>query len=178
MKKFIFVILALLLMCGVANATNIPQMTDPKNYPTVWTELVYNGSGSTITSAYVVQWDFASCDSDAGTVFDYQGMWVTKANAADDIWTAGVSTFGQDIPNGTVGRIIIKGPAVVYNAHSAPTVNTIVSATANGYVGAATGGADNCVLGVVIAASAANADIGGDATVDHSIVWVDPTLGE
>jgi hypothetical protein len=30
MKKYLFVILALLLTIGVANATNIPQMVDPK----------------------------------------------------------------------------------------------------------------------------------------------------
>ena len=179
-KRLFLIALAFLLIYGIAEATNIPALVDPKNYPTVWTELVYNGNttnAATIYSGYVVEWDFDSCDVD-NNVYDDMGMWVKKANAADDIWTAGVVEFGTDILYQSVGRIVIRGPAVVYNGASAPTVNTIVSATANGYVGAATGGADNCVLGVVIKASAAAVDIGGDATADHSLIWIDPTLGE
>lgn len=178
MKKFIFVILALLLTIGVANATNIPQAVDPKNYPTVWTELVYNGSGSTIGTGMSVVWTFDACDSDAGTIYDDTGMWVQTAGAAHSPWTAGVTSISHSIANGDVGRIIIKGPAVVHNNNSAPTVNTIISTTSAGYVGTYTPAADTASLGVVIKASAAGNDIEDEVHAGSSLIWVNPTLND
>jgi len=180
MKKLLFVIFALLLTIGVANATNIPQMVDPKNYPTVWTELVYNGSGSDIATGRVVVWDFSSCDSDAGTMYDYTGMWVKTSTAAHSVWTAGVTTPGHGITNGEVGRIVIKGPAVVQNGVSPapPTVDTIISTTSAGYVGAYTPAADTCSLGVVMKASAATVDIEADNGIGSSLIWINPTLND
>ena len=176
MKKYIFVIFAFLLLIGTANATNIPVATDPKNYPTVWTELVYNGSGSDIATGRVVQWDFDTSDSDAGTIFDDMCPWVKTADAANDIWTAGVTTIGQGITNGNVGRIIIHGPAVVHNNSSAPTVDTVVATTNSGYVGANTPSTDTKNLGVVIKASAAGNDVEADVGAASSLIYIDPTL--
>ena len=175
MKK-LFLILALLLCFGIVNsyATNIPTATDPKNYPTVWTELVYNGSGSTIVSGYVAIWDFDTSDSDAGTMFDDTCPWVKLADAADSIWTAGVVPLGQNIANGDVGRIIIKGPAVVASFTQTTTVNTVVSTTATGLAYDESGGADKTTLGIVIKESAAAVDIGGDATSEMTLVYVNP----
>ena len=178
MKKYLFIILALLLTVGVANATNIPQISDPKNYPIVWTEVVYNGSGSTITSGYVVQWDFDTSDSDAGTEFDDVCPWVKLADAASDIWTAGVVPLGQNILNTDVGRIVIKGPTAVYRGvnGTALTVDTVCETSATGLVQDETiTGGDKTFLGIVIKASAAANDISGDATSDFSIIYVDPT---
>jgi hypothetical protein len=179
MKKILLLVLAVLLMTGVAMATNIPTATDPKNYPTVWTEIVYNGSGSDIVSAKCVSWDFDTSDSDAGTIFDDMAPWVKLTSTADDIWTAGVVPLGYNIVNGTVGRIVIKGPAVVWNNGTAATVNTVVSAGSSGQVyDEAANATDEAVLGVCIKASAAGNDIGGNADTFFSLIYVDPTIYE
>ncbi len=152
MKKYLFVILALLLMVGVANATNIPQMVDPKNYPTVWTEQVYNGTGSTIQSGLIVIWDYDTSDSDISTAYDDMCPWVKMPTEADDIWTAGVTPYGQTILNGSTGAMIIRGPAFVVTGASG-TVNTLVGATATtGVTVDYAAGTDDCAVGRVIKA--------------------------
>ena len=176
-RKYLFIVLALLLTFGVANvyATNIPQMVDPKNYPTVWTEVVYNGSGSTIYSGYIVQWDFDTSDSDAGTIYDDTAPWVKTADSVDDIWTAGVVVMGSNILNGDVGRIIIHGPAVVkMSAAARCTVNTVVSTDAAGMAYDEAGGADLTTLGICIKASAAGNDIGAEVYADSALIYVNP----
>lgn len=179
MKKFIFVILALLLTLGVANATNIPVVTDPKNYPTVWTELVYNGSGSDIVSGYVVDWDFDTSDSDAGSIYDDTAPWVKVNSTADSIWTAGVVPFGQNIINGNVGRIVIKGPTPVKMSSSGQcTVNTVVSASSGKATDEAANAVDEKVLGICIKASAAGNDIGAEIYADSALIYVEPVIYE
>lgn len=181
-KKLFFIALAILFLFGIAEATNIPTLVDPKNYPTVWTELVYNGNtdnAATIYSGYVVEWDFDSSDSDAGTMYDDTGMWVKLCDGAGDVWTAGVVPLGQNIPYQSVGRIIIRGPAVVFRGvnGTALTAGQVCASTTSGYVADESVGADGAILGVVIKASAASADVDGDATADSSIIWIDPTVG-
>jgi hypothetical protein len=178
MKKYLFLVLAFLLAYGTANATNIPQVTDPKNYPTVWTELVYNGSGSDIATGMCVVWDYDTSDSDAGTIYDDTCAWVKTCDDESSPWTAGVTTIGQGIANGAVGRIIIRGPAVVHRAveGTAVTVNTQVSAGSTGYVEDEVVGSDEAILGVVIKASAAGNDIEGDIGTGSSLIMIQPTL--
>ena len=176
MKKYLFIVLALLLVYGVANATNIPMVTDPKNYPTVWTELVYNGSGSEIATGMVVEWDFDASDSDAGTIYDDMCSWVQLSDAANNVWTAGVTTIGQAIANGSVGRIIIRGPAVVHNNGTPATVNTVCASTSGGYVGTNTPGTDTMELGVVIKADASGNDVEADIGAGSSLIFIDPTI--
>jgi len=177
MRK-LFLVLALLLVFGVVNsyATNIPTVTDPKNYPTVWTELVYNGSGSDIATGMCVSWTFDACDSDAGTIYDDTGAWVQTSSDESSPWTAGVTTIGKGIANGAVGTIIIRGPAVVHNNNVLPTVNTEVSAGAAGYVEDEVVGSDEAMLGVVIKASAAGNDIEADIGAGSSLIFIQPTL--
>ena len=185
MKKILFMVLALLLVYGVANATNIPQMVDPKNYPTVWTEVVYNGSGSNIATGVIVLWDFDTSDSDAGTIYDDTGMWVKLDNDEASPWTAGVTTIAREtgassdiaISNGNVGRIIIKGPAVVHmTAAAACTVNALVSSNGAGKVLDESASAGEAVLGVCIKASAAGNDIEADIGAASALIYVNPTL--
>jgi len=166
-------------MVGVANATNIPQETDPKNYPTVWTELVY--SATNIATGMVVVWDFDTSDSDAGSVYDDMCPWVKVSATADSVWTAGVTTIGKvggtyAIQAGSIGRIIIKGPAPVHNNGTAATVNTICASTSAGYVGVNTPSTDTASLGVVIKASAAGNDVEADLGANSSLIYIDPTL--
>lgn len=184
-RKLFSIALAISLLCltSIAFATNIPQMVDPKNYPTVWTEIVYNGSGSDIATGRVVEWDFDTSDSDAGSIFDDMCPWVKSVNAANDVWTAGVTMLTAQsgsaaIPNGSTGRIIIRGPAVVHNNDSPPTVDTVVATTSSGYVGANTPSTDTSDLGVVIKASAAGNDVEVDVGAGSSLIYVNPTLSD
>jgi len=185
MKKILFVILALLLTYGVAQATNIPMVVDPKNYPTVWTELVYNGSGSNIATGLVVMWDFVTSDSDASAVYDDMCPWV-KLATGDGPMTAGVTTIAREvgastniaISNGNVGRIIIHGPAVVHRTTqgTAVTLETFVSGDSSGGVVDETCDAvDEDIVGTVIAISAAANDVEADIGSGSSLIYVDPT---
>jgi hypothetical protein len=175
-RKLFSIALAISLLCitRLASATNIPIAVDAKNYPTVWTETVYNGSGSAISSGYVVEWDFDTSDSDAGTIYDDTAPWVKSVDSTDDIWTAGVATRG--ISNGDTGEIIIKGPAVTrLFSPAACTVNTIAGSRATGTATDHDGTAvDEGTIGVCIKASAAAVDIYGNADAHYALIYVNP----
>jgi hypothetical protein len=171
MKKLFLVVFALLLMVGVANATNIPQMVDPKNYPTVWTELVYNGSGSTIQSATIVEWDFDTSDVDENQ-YDDMCSWVKVANGASDIWTAGVVPWGKTIANGDVGAIVIRGPTFVLEYSTSPAANEICATSADGGVTTDAASANTKSLGVAVNISPSVGPM-GSACSGYSIVFVD-----
>lgn len=165
MKKYLFIVLALLMMVGVANAAGIPQGLDPKNNPEVWTQLVYNGSGATIQSGLIVIWDYATADV-TEAIDDYRCPWIKMPTEADDIWTAGVTPYGYTIANGSSGSIIIKGPAFVLTGASG-TVNQLVGSTATtgATVDFAAGG-DDCTVGRVIKANPAGGLGAGYTLVD------------
>ena len=176
MRKYLFIVLALLLTIGVANAASIPVGVDPKNNPIVWTEAVYNGSGSTITSSYIVSWDFDTSNVDEAWDDDMCN-WVKTASEADDIWTAGVLPYGRDLANGDVGSIIIRGPAYVRLGASA-TVNQLVGAETDGQTVDYAAGTDDCALGRVI--KAAGHGHGPEATQgsNYPIVFVDVSCSD
>ena len=176
MRKYLFIVLALLLTIGVANAAGIPVGVDPKNNPIVWTEAVYNGSGSTITSSYIVSWDFDTSNVDEAWDDDMCN-WVKTASEADDIWTAGVLPYGRDLANGDVGSIIIRGPAYVRLGASA-TVNQLVGAETDGQTVDYAAGTDDCALGRVI--KAAGHGHGPEATQgsNYPIVFVDVSCSD
>jgi hypothetical protein len=150
MRKISLFLAFALLISGVAFATEIPQMVN-KDFPIVWTETVYNGSGSDISSGYVVQWDYDTSNP-AGTWYDDIGPYVQLADATYDPWTAGVTEWGKTMANGTTGRIIIRGPAFVMKAVGTDlTANEFVMSAADGTVAAYGGSADNeTILGVCI----------------------------
>jgi len=165
MKKLLVAFsLALLFGVGVAFATGIPQVVDPKNYPVVWTETVYNGTSSAIATGQVVQWDFDTSDP-SGTDYDDMTPYVKEVDAAEDIWTAGVTDIGVGIAALSEGVIIIKGPAFVQRG-TATTVNQLVGAEADGEVTDFAGGADDeCTVGRTI-----KDGIRGD----YSLIYIDP----
>lgn len=173
MKKLFLLVFALLLMAGVANATNIPQMVDPKNYPTVWTELVYNGSGSTIQSATIVEWDFDASDVDENQ-YDDMCSWVQTADGASDIWTAGVVPWGKTIANGDVGPIVIKGPTFVIEHSTSPAANNMCGSHTDGSVTTDAASANTAALGIAINISPSVGPM-GSACSGYSIVYVDIT---
>lgn len=174
MKKLFF-FLALLLVCGSASAANIPTAVDAKNYPIVWTESVYNGSGSNISTGRVVVWDFDTSDSDASTYYDDICNWVKVTATANDPWTAGVVPIDNGILNGERGIIIIKGPAVVYDGtgYDVLTANDIVaSSTTSGAIEeVSTVTTDGALLGVTILSNATNQGYAREA-----LIYVAPTL--
>ena len=126
--SFALVTLLCLSLTGIANATNIPQIVDPKNYPVVWTEEVYSNSAAAITSGYVVIWDFDSSTGD----YEDKCNWIKVSDAADSIWTAGVMITESCAVN-AICVIAVRGPIGVYKANaSTVTQNTVVSSTATG----------------------------------------------
>ena len=64
MRKFLFSIVALLLMVGVASAASIPGSIDPTAGPEVWVTDVYNNSGSTLDIGDVVVWEIDASTGD------------------------------------------------------------------------------------------------------------------
>lgn len=168
-KKFLFIALAILLVTGIAEATNIPMGVDPKNEPIVWTETVYNGSGAEIVSGYVVQWDFDTSNPD-GTWFDDMTAYVKLNATADGPWIAGVVPYGQNIANGNTGQIVIKGATIAYDNGQTVTADSFVSATAAGLVyDEACDAVDESIVGVAIKNT--HPVLGND----YSIIYVNPT---
>ncbi|MBU0598896.1 hypothetical protein KKF61_08000 [Patescibacteria group bacterium] len=171
MKRLLSILLVAGLFLGVtavAFSDSIPQVTDPKNVPIVWTQSVYNGSGSDIATGVIVQWDFDTSDPD-GTFYDDQTNYVKLADAAGDIWTAGVVPFDKGIANGEQGVIIVRGPCPVKEAAGTTVVvNTIVETDANGLVTNHDGDAvDESTLGICIKVDPA-------PFTNMSIIWVNP----
>lgn len=179
MKKLLLASLAVLLMCGIANATGIPQAVEPVNYPTVWTEDVYNGTATAIGTAQVVIWDFDTSDSNID-IYDDMCPWVAVTEISQDPWTAGVTLTQTGIPAYTQGQIIIRGPAVV-DKNTADGGGGEITLSADDLVGTHTragevtdvsaNSGDQAYLGVVIKNSAANQGYDNDA-----LIFVNPTL--
>ncbi len=165
MKKYLLVVLALLLTIGVANAAGIPVGVDPVNFPEVWTQQVYNGTSSTIQSAVIVIWDYDTSTSLESSNYNDMCPWIKMPTEADDIWTAGVVPYGQTIASKTSGSIIIKGPAFVVTGASG-TVNQLVGATATtGVTVDYAAGTDDCAVGRVIKANGITTGAGGGYTL-------------
>jgi len=175
MRRILFISLAILFIAGIANATNIPQIVEPKNYPTVWTEQVYNGSASTIVSGYVAQWDFATSDSSINWN-DKMCPWVKVADEASDPWTAGVVPYGKSIPAYSVGTIIIRGATHVRQlaASTVPVAEDICGTAANGTVTTDNAGANTSSLGMTVGADS-DVSTGPDAGLGWAIVFIDPS---
>lgn len=170
--RYLLAIALAFLLVGNAFADGIPVGTDPKNFPTVWTQTVYNGSGDDIQSAQVVRWDIAASTG------DYIDMcnWVEECDSIADIRTAGVTIYGQTIENGNVGEIIVKGPAFVYCAANTTTENTGVEATATGEaVDETLAASDEALLGWVIEDSPYSTSGYTFLADTYAIIYVQPT---
>ena len=167
MKKLLFVLAILLVVAGNAYADHVPLAVDAKNEPAVWTADVYNGSATAIASGTIAQWDFETSDS---VTSDNDDMcpWVITADAASDIWTAGVVPYGKAIAAYSPGAIIIRGPAYVLEHSTPPVANEICGSHTNGTVTTDAASANTTSLGITIDASPTG-------WAGYSIVYVDPT---
>jgi len=168
MKHIICSLLALLLMVGVVNADAIPNAVDPKNYPIVWISDVYLNAATAVTSGYIVQWDFGSSDV---TVTDYDDRcnWVKLADAADDIWTAGVMV-NDSCTAYTNCQIAVRGVVRVKKLNgNTVTTNTPVSTTSSGTVFDEDVATDETALGIAVNSM-------GPGIEGMVPVWIAPTI--
>lgn len=175
MKRYLFILAALLLVSGVAVAANIPMVVAPGDGPEIWTTEVYNDSGAALSSGSVVVWDYTDSD-----MYDYdlRRMYVTTSTTADDVAVAGI-VVSPTIAAGDTGTIAIWGPVKArLDAIGDTSAGQLVgnSSTTAGRVSDFAGEAtDVAVLGFCV-----DADITGDvadaylwAGKDIAIVFVD-----
>ncbi len=172
-KKFLFIALAILLGYGIAFAAGIPTVVDPANGPEIWTQEVFNDSGSALTSGSVVIWDYT--DSDMYDL-DLRKMYITTTTTADSIATAGI-TVDPSIPDQTEGTICIYGPVkarIVAGTTATAGVALATSSTAGRLGNYAGSGNDDAVLGWSI-----DADTSSDSSeggTDIVVVFVNPSI--
>ncbi len=161
MNKIFLFVLALLLVCGVANAAGIPSSADPKNAPEVWTQEVYNNYTSALTSGSVVVWDCVTDSTDAS--FAYRTSWITITSTADDINVAGV-VIDPSIPAGSEGTIAIYGPTYTRCNDSSDGITQdqcVGTAASAGLAGDAGGGGNTGILGWAISSGPVATAYGG-----------------
>lgn len=171
MKKYFFFVLALLIFSGVANAAGIPTVADPKNSAEVWTQEVFNDSGSTLSSGTVVIWDYTDTDMAA---LANRRPYVTTTTTADHIAVAGI-TVTPSCPDQTECAIAIYGPVRAVATGTGVTEATAVgtSATAGKVAGYANTSTDDGIVGWSVEQST---DDEADGGLDISIVFVNPSI--
>jgi len=167
-------ILAILFMLGIASialAAGIPLAADPKNLPEIWTQEVYNDSGSDLTSGSVVVWDYT--DSDMYDL-DLRKSYITTTTTADNIAVAGVTVTPTCVA-GSECAIAIYGP-VKAKATGTVTAGLAIgtSTTAGSVTGYANTSTDDAVVGwSVDADTAADSPEGG---TDIMVLFVNPSV--
>ena len=172
MRKLLLLTLAILFVAsGVAFSAGIPTAVDPANGPEIWTQEVYNDSGSTLTSGSIVVWDYT--DSDMYDL-DLRKAYVTTTTTVDDISVAGI-TVTPSIAAGAVGAICIYGPV---KAKATGTVTAglalATSATAGTLGPYSNTSTDDAAVGwSVDANTAADSAEGGAGIV---VVFVNPSI--
>jgi len=169
MKRILFLVVALLILVGSVQAASVPGTSDPENYPVVWTESVYNNSGSALTSGTVVVWDFASS---TGTYAD-QCNWVTTQSATEGVITTAGVVVSNSIPAAGNGQIAIRGVVPVLH-NVAVTASTAVgtsNATAGYMADFPSGSTDQCILGYAI-----NTTVIDSGIPETGYVFVNPSL--
>ena len=117
MKKLLIAIFAILLMAGIASATNVPRTISATDGPEVWLVSVYNNSSSTIDAGDVVIWDI---DESTGDDDNYVN---TTTGGATRI-VAGV-VYPVDIAAKSVGLLAVRGVV---------DCDTVADTDADGYI--------------------------------------------
>ena len=170
MKYFSLLVLALLLVSGVAFAAGIPVSVDPQNGPEVWTQEVFNDSGSTLTSGLIVVWDYTDSDM---TELANRKMYITTTTTVDDVAVAGI-TVDPTCPDQTVCTIAIYGP-VKARVTGTVTAGVVLSTSATaGTVGNYSNtSSDDGAIGWSIQASTAGEVEGG---TNIATIFVNPSV--
>ena len=105
MKKYLFIVLAVLLMASVANATVVPGAVDAKAGPEVWVTSVYNNSGGSLAEGDLLVWQIGSSTGD-------DDNYVTTTTTADTHLVAGV-VYKAAIATASRGLMALKGVAPI-----------------------------------------------------------------
>ena len=146
MKKLLLA--TLLVLGGVSSvwAENCP-MVQSNETALVCTEVVFNDTGSALTSGSVVAWD------DDDTDFSTSGRpYVTSTTTADDPYTAGVIQDAS-CADQTLCTIVTRGltNVLIGNSTDDTAVDTQVGATTvAGMAGDYGTGANTCMLGTLV----------------------------
>ena len=168
MRKLIALIALLLVGSGVAFAEECPQVINADT-SFVCTEVVFNDSGSALTSGTVVVWDQADTD------FNTSGRpYVITSSTADDPWTAGVLS-DNSCADQALCTMVTRGITTVRIADATDnaSVDTLIG-VANGVSGQAgdyATGANTCALGTLV--DFLYGDNGADNTLGRVFVDVD-----
>lgn len=175
MKRLLLAILLLTGMGSTAWADAITLNVDASTLARR-TRVVFNDSGSNLTSRSVVVWD------NDDTEFGQNGYpYVTTTTTADDDWIAGV-TIPDDCPDQTLCSIVVEGPAITRIANSTDVIveDTLVStSTVAGQAGDYAPAANTCALGTAMGDGASGAalrqaDTGATTSLgnDNMPMWV------
>ena len=161
--------LVVLLISGSSSAWayNCPNVQSATTKLTC-TEIVFNDTGSAVTSGSVVAWD------DDDTDFSTSGYpYVITTTTADDPYTAGVM-LTNSCPDQALCEIVTHGLTEVILANSTDdtAVDTqIGNSTVAGQAGDYATGANTCMLGTLVAYE--NADIAIDGIRARVFVNID-----
>ena len=146
MKKLLLA--TLLVLGGVSSvwAENCPQVQSNET-ALVCTEVVFNDSGSALTSGTTVVWDQADTD------FNTSGRpYVITSTTADDPWTAGVIQDAS-CADQSLCTIVTRGIVQLLLANSTDdsAVDTLIgTTTVAGQAGDYATGANTCALGRLV----------------------------
>ena len=146
MKKLLLAVL--LTLGGISSvwAEDCPRVVS-SDTAQVCTEIVFNDTGSALTSGSVVAWD--DDDTDFST---FGRPYVTSTTTADDPYTAGV-ILDNSCPDQALCTIVTRGLTNVLIANSTDdtAVDTQVGATTvAGQAGDYGTGANTCMLGTLV----------------------------
>lgn len=155
---FLFAFVLMGLFCSQAKAENSATGFSGTAYKEqqVWVD-VYNNSGAAINTCSVVIIDTTAT---AGTTL---GAYATVTSSADSPYVLGVTDDVNGIASGSVGRVIVRGPAkclltqATHNAGDSVATSTTSQA---GYVTTSTTSATG-KLGYVLSSTPVNSDPAG-----------------
>jgi hypothetical protein len=164
MKKLLLVSLVLLFAASSAYAEISAQTYSGnalQNYreQQVFTEC-YNGSGTDISSNFVVVLDTTATRVASGTTL---GTYITTTTTAGNSLVLGVTD--EVIPNGRVGRVCVRGPHKVYMtaAPSAAGATVATTTTAGAAIPWTAARPSNAAFGVALSATVITAPAGAVA---------------
>jgi len=161
------IVLAILLMLGMVADAQAFTCNEVANSTTTYrcSQIVFNDSGSTLTSGSLVVWD------NDDTEFDRSGYpYVTTTTSADSPWTAGVLAT-PSCADQTLCEMVIYGPIQVRTADSTDNAaeDTLVStSTVAGQAGDYGPAANTCALGMDMEDSLG----GAGSSADNELHWV------
>lgn len=128
MRRTLGLVLAMLLITGVAYSASIPQMEDPKVGPAVWLVPVYNNDTDTADVGDVVIWEIGESTGD-------NDNYINRTTTADTFLVAGI-VYPSDILTKDTGSIAIRGvvTADLATTHGVVVNSLLCSSTTEGGV--------------------------------------------